>query len=376
MGCGSSSPAPPAASAVSASHSAAPSAASAVPASRSAAEPARKPSAKTSRPDHLDFGAFVHAYETGGIFGELALITNQPRAVTVVCESDVSCYCIAQDAFDRIVDVKNLFASNLDTYKDYSESALANSHVVEEEISDGPKEDISPSEAEAEQNRIAAFKAASKRGRRGTVFVVAEAPVQNFVPPVHEKSAEQSNKLLELLEGAKLLKYLDASSKLTVVQALFSKTAPASTDVIKQGDEGDLFYILESGSADVFIKKGDEEAKMVTSYAAGAVFGELALMYGEPRAATVTTTSDCLLWCLDRTTFKNIMMKQNSEQYGAVKFLDKVPIFKPLSMFEKTRFAEALSEVSFPAGKVAIKQGDKGDCCYIVKSGTLVCYKK
>jgi len=365
MGCGSSSPATPAKPA-----------ASEAPASRPAAEPARKLSNKSTRPDHKDFGVFVHAYETGGIFGELALITNQPRAVSVVCESDVACYCIAQDSFDRVIDVKNLFASNLETYKDYSESALANSRAVEEEVTDGPKEENSVNEEEAEQLRIAAFKAASKRGRRGTVFIASEAPVENFVPPVHEKSADQSAKLLGLLEGAALLKYLDASSKLTVVRALFAKNAANGTDIIKQGDAGDLFYILENGSADVFIKKGDEEAKKVTSYSAGAVFGELALMYGEPRAATVSTTSECLLWCLDRTTFKNIMMKQNNEQYGAVKFLDKVPIFKPLSSFEKTRFAEALSEVSFAAGTAVIKQGDKGDCCYIVKSGTLVCYKK
>lgn len=109
----------------------------------------------------------------------------------------------------------------MDLYKDYSESALAQSRIAEEEVSDGPKEESTPQEAEAEQTRIAAFKAQAKRGRRGTVFVASEAPVLNFVPPVHEKSPEQSNKLFDLLEGAKLLKYLDVSSKLTVVRALF-----------------------------------------------------------------------------------------------------------------------------------------------------------
>ena len=333
-------------------------------------------SVKSSVPDHPEFGSYVLSYEPGGIFGELALITNQPRATTVIASSNASCFSISQEAFERAVDLKALFSANLDLYKDYSESALAQSRVAEEEVTDGPKEENTPSEAEAEQARIAAFKAQSKRGRRGTVFIAAEAPVLNFVPPVHEKSPEQSQKLLDLLEGAALLKYLDPSSKLTVVRALFSKTEPAGTDVIKQGDEGDLFYILESGSADVFIKKGDAEAKQVFQYSAGAVFGELALMYGEPRAATVTATSECVLWCLDRSTFKNIMMKQNNEQYGVVKFLDKLPILKPLSTFERSRFAEALTEVNFSAGQTVIKQGDAGDCCYIVKSGNLVCYKK
>jgi cAMP-dependent protein kinase regulator len=37
-------------------------------------------------------------------------------------------------------------------------------------------------------------------------------------------------------------------------------------------------------------------------------FGELALMYNAPRAATVTAKQNCKLWLLDRTTFKNILM--------------------------------------------------------------------
>jgi cAMP-dependent protein kinase regulator len=69
-------------------------------------------------------------------------------------------------------------------------------------------------------------------------------------------------------------------------------------------------------------------------------------------------------------------MKQNNEQYGVVKFLDKLPILKPLSSYERTRFAEALTEVHFSPGQIVIKQGDKGEACFIVKSGTLVCYKK
>ena len=354
---------------------------SSVAASQSPSQPQKESreisSVKPTLPDHPEFGSYALSYEAGGIFGELALITNQPRATTVIAKSDVSCFCISQEAFERAVDLKALFSSNVDLYKDYSESAFAQSRIIAEvEVSDGPKEESTPEEADAEQARIAAFKAQAKRGRRGTVFVASEAPVLNFVPPVHEKTSEQSNKLLELLEGAKLLKYLDVSSKLTVVRALFSKTEPPGKDVIKQGDQGDLFYILESGSADVFIKNGDEDAKQVLQYSAGAVFGELALMYGEPRAATVTTTSECQLWCLDRVTFKNIMMKQNNEQYGVVKFLDKLPILKPLSSFERTRFAEALNEVNFSAGQIVIKQGEKGDCCYIVKSGTLTCYKK
>jgi hypothetical protein len=49
------------------------------------------------------------------------------------------------------------------------------------------------------------------------------------------------------------------------------------------------FFVLESGSCDVFVTRpGDITAKKVKSYGAGSAFGELALLYAAPRAATVS----------------------------------------------------------------------------------------
>jgi cAMP-dependent protein kinase regulator len=42
-------------------------------------------------------------------------------------------------------------------------------------------------------------------------------------------------------------------------------------------------------------------------YEAGEAFGELALLYNAPRAATITSDTESLLWCLDRETFNHIV---------------------------------------------------------------------
>jgi len=48
------------------------------------------------------------------------------------------------------------------------------------------------------------------------------------------------------------------------------------------------FFVLESGSCDVYVTRpGDITAKKVKSYGPGSAFGELALLYAAPRAATV-----------------------------------------------------------------------------------------
>lgn len=54
------------------------------------------------------------------------------------------------------------------------------------------------------------------------------------------------------------------------------------------GDKGDNFYIVDSGTCEIYVKKeGVEEEQLVKTVEAGDYFGELALMYGTPRAATI-----------------------------------------------------------------------------------------
>ena len=63
---------------------------------------------------------------------------------------------------------------------------------------------------------------------------------------------------------------------------MLEKAVAAEEDIIRQNDEGDYFYVVESGSFDIFVN--DEK---VTEVGPGGHFGELALMYFAPRAATV-----------------------------------------------------------------------------------------
>ena len=46
----------------------------------------------------------------------------------------------------------------------------------------------------------------------------------------------------------------------------------------------------------------------MTTIAEGGSFGELALIYGTPRAATVKAKVDCKLWAIDRDTYRRILM--------------------------------------------------------------------
>jgi len=61
-------------------------------------------------------------------------------------------------------------------------------------------------------------------------------------------------------------------------------------------------------------KSGKLEADLVESVGPGGSFGELALMYNEPRAATMVSTEPAVLWRLDRVTFQRILMDSSFQR--------------------------------------------------------------
>jgi len=74
-------------------------------------------------------------------------------------------------------------------------------------------------------------------------------------------------------------------------------------------------YVVDNGELDCFkvFKKGDE-AKYLKTYKPGESFGELALLYNAPRAATIKAKTASTLFSLDRETFNNIVKDAASKK--------------------------------------------------------------
>ena len=105
-------------------------------------------------------------------------------------------------------------------------------------------------------------------------------------------------------------------------------------------------------------------------YQAGEAFGELALLYNASRAATITTCEECVLWQLDRDTFNHIVKDsavRRREKYEA--FLEKVDIFSTMESYERSKLADAFTEVKVQAGDYIIHQGEDGSDLYLLQEG-------
>jgi len=213
----------------------------------------------------------------------------------------------------------------------------------------------------------------------------ASASDSNWTPPFHPKTADQQARLQKAVSNNFLFSHLDDDQSALVLGALQEKTIPAKgVKVIVQGDVGDYFYVVESGSFTVHVHAsgklesgasglGDE----VGVVGPGGSFGELALMYNAPRAATVVSAEPAVLWQLDRVTFRRILMDsafQRRRMYEG--FLGEVEILKTLTPYERSKIADALETQRFPAGATIIAEGEPGTTFFILEAGDAEVFKK
>ncbi|RLN90079.1 hypothetical protein BBJ28_00010229 [Nothophytophthora sp. Chile5] len=134
----------------------------------------------------------------------------------------------------------------------------------------------------------------------------------------------------------------------------------AEQNVIKQGDLGDQFYVVQTGSLEVIVN-----CAVLGYLKAGDHFGELALIYD---------ATNSILWTLDRVEFRMVQARSSSDSLvKRAKWLRQVEILASLSQRQLALLAGALQAQTFTDNEMIIQQGDVGDTFYIVEEGTVSC---
>lgn len=91
-----------------------------------------------------------------------------------------------------------------------------------------------------------------------------------------------------------------------VIDAMDERKVVAKETIITEGEPGEVLYVVESGES-TCSKIIDGQSKVLKKFQPGDVFGELALLYNAPRAATIKADTDGSLWVLDRPTFNHVV---------------------------------------------------------------------
>ncbi len=188
----------------------------------------------------------------------------------------------------------------------------------------------------------------------------------SWKPPYRQLDPEQITRLKNTVTTSFLFKNLDSTSLDLVIHAMEEKTSNPGDIIIKEGDEeGEYFYIIETGKVEFTIN-----GNKVNSGESGSTFGELALMYNAPRAATVISVTQTILWALDRVTFRRILLEETSKRRAMFEsFLKEVPLLKGLQHYELFKLADALDTRTINPGQIIIKEGDFGEEFFIIESG-------
>lgn len=194
---------------------------------------------------------------------------------------------------------------------------------------------------------------------------------EDFKPRVIAKSAEATAAIYDKINKSFMFSGLDDDEKKIVVDAMEEKKCFKKESVIREGEEGDCLYVVATGTLTCTkVFKGNSDPTFLKRYEPGEAFGELALLYNAPRAATITSDGESLLYVLDRQTFNHIVKDaavRKKEKYE--EFLKKVDLLKTMDDYERSQISDAFKDCKYDAGATIIKEGDEGRDLFFLVTG-------
>ena len=214
-------------------------------------------------------------------------------------------------------------------------------------------------------------------GKRGAVSGESAATIANAKGGGsaelvrHKKSSERMELILAAIQDPRHLIFqgMTEEARVLVAECMFMQHASAGQSVIRQGEQGDIVYIVESGRYEVFLEQSGETP--VARYQKGDSFGELALMYSCARAATVKCVLPGILWGLDRISYRTIIQKtSDSINSSIMQMLRSVPVLKPLDAQQLSALSQTLQIVTVQPG-ASLLRGVPIDALYILQTGSL-----
>ena len=147
-----------------------------------------------------------------------------------------------------------------------------------------------------------------------TAINLRPATAENIPPAAKRQTnlvlAEETKKRSSLSGLLRQVKYFEHLSDIELRQLIevgCRQKLRSQEFLFRENDPGDAFYIILSGSVEVFVETID---KHLTNLEAGKFFGELSLMLGIPRTASVRALEDTVLFAINRTGFQKILTER------------------------------------------------------------------
>src|SRR5215475_4175560 len=134
--------------------------------------------------------------------------------------------------------------------------------------------------------------------------------------------ANETEQLVQFLKNVKLFAELSPESLGKLVRCLKVAEFPPSEVIVREGAPGVSMYVIKSGLVEV--RKKDPATGidfLVAQLAEGSAVGEMSLLTGKPRSATVTTVQPTVVFTLTRADFRNLLTQHPEISLGLARIL-------------------------------------------------------
>jgi type IV pilus assembly protein PilB len=134
--------------------------------------------------------------------------------------------------------------------------------------------------------------------------------------------ANETEQLVQFLKNVKLFAELSPESLGKLGRCLKMAEFPPSEVIVREGAPGVSMYIIKSGLVEV--RKKDPTTGidfLVAQLSEGAAVGEMSLLTGKPRSATVTTVQPTIVFTLTRADFRNLLTQHPEISLGLARIL-------------------------------------------------------
>jgi len=194
-----------------------------------------------------------------------------------------------------------------------------------------------------------------------------------------------TDQLDEVLQRSSLLRFLSEDHYQRLRGLLREERFEFGDLIVKQGDEADAFYLVTSGRARVVKEVENAEEIVLATLRPGDEFGELALISGAERTATVRCSTEVEVLRLDRKDFLPLLaqypeLKSALELTGRSRtlhgFLYEFSNFGRLPARTLSALIAKLAPVDFKKGETIIHEGDPAGPMFIVEKGRVRVFAK
>jgi putative peptide zinc metalloprotease protein len=168
---------------------------------------------------------------------------------------------------------------------------------------------------------------------------------------------------------------LSFAQREAIVRHLGLERYRAGDYVVRQGEAGDKFYLIRHGQAEVVQVDAEGWPRDLAVLRRGDTFGELALLYDQPRSASVRALTPLQVYALDRTSFETMVAPELRDRGFTMQRIEerselqRMPLFRQASPSELDPILDRLRAEEFAPGETIIRQGEPGDRFYLVRRG-------